>query len=79
MCIASVNWKLDLLVSIPILLISTVLEQQASLSADNDNMSCYVLPETQANRMSLRWTVNLVCMVMVAYVFRYMNLKRFLE
>lgn len=76
---ATINWKLDLLVSIPITIIATALSQQQSFSVENDNMSCYAMPEEQANRMTTRLTVNMLCMVVVAYIVRYTSLKRFLE
>ena len=53
-CLSTISWKLDLLVSIPITMISAALVQQQAFSVENDNMSCFVQPESEANRMSLR-------------------------
>ena len=46
------NLRLELMVSAPLLLISTWLTTKSSYTLDGDNMSCYSLPETIGGQMA---------------------------
>lgn len=74
-----VKWKFDLLVGIPITAISVYFVQRQVFSVENDNMSCYVVPDAIAVRQSNRETYFLILGVAMSYFFRYINLKRFIE
>ena len=56
LCSTFCNWKFDLLISSPIILIFNVIVTKRSLSSEDGNMACYLQPEQEGSRMSLRWT-----------------------
>ena len=73
------NFKRDLLLTAPITILLSIIATSKAYSVDNDNMSCFVEPDKQAIRMSQRWTIQIVAMVVIAYVYRKMTLQRFIE
>ncbi len=73
------NFKRDLLLTAPITIILSIIATNKAYSVDNDNMNCFVEPEKQAMRMSQRWSIQIIAMVVIAYVYRKMTLQRFIE
>ena len=73
------GWRLNLLVSAPLAIISSMIAVNESLSTSDDNMACYERPGLIAGRMSGRWMTLMIAMVIAAYMLRKTILQRFIE
>ena len=56
-----------------------MLATQATLTTDNENLSCFVNQESYASTMSGRWSLQLLTMFGVGYMYRKSTLERFIE
>ena len=50
----SINWKLDLLLSLPLTLIGTVLNVNGSYANEGDNLACFANPNAVASHLGAR-------------------------
>ena len=76
---AGANWKFNVLVSVPLIFISTAMATQRAFKADGENMACYKKADEYDGKMSMRWMILEAVMLVVAYYFRKISLERFIE
>ena len=77
--VSTCGWRLNLLISAPMAIVSSVIAVNDSLSTSDDNMACYETPEPIAGRMSGRWVILMVAITYAGYMFRKTSLQRFIE
>ncbi len=73
------GWRVNLLISMPMAVISCAIAVNHSLTTSDDNMACYEQPELIAKRMSARWIGIIVVCTYASYMFRKIILQRFIE
>ena len=76
---ACANWRFDILVSVPLVFISTVVAAQQAFKAEDDNMACYKQADLYAGKMSSRWMIQEAVMLVGAYWIRRLLIERFME
>ena len=77
--LACVNFKLDVLTTIPLTLISSYIMTQRAFDPADDNMACFENSDKQGVVLSSRQTVNLVSMIAIGYIFRKLSLQHTME
>ena len=65
----SVNWKFDLTICVPILVITHSLCVKYSFNHDDDNLSCYKNPENVSSVLNTRWLMFLTVFIFAIYSY----------
>lgn len=79
MVTACANWRFDILVSVPLVFVSTVMAAQQAYKNEDDNMACYKQADLYAGKMSSRWMIQEAVMLAGAYWIRKVLIERFME
>ena len=73
------NLSLNLVITVPMVLISTIIATSRSLTAEDDNMSCYKQPNLAAHEWTFNWICQESVMLIGAYIYRRITIDRFIE
>ena len=65
--IYSVNFKLDILTSVPISIFAMVKSIQMAFDPENNNVDCYLEPEAHVSDKSAKWMAFLLIVVFTVY------------
>ena len=76
---AACNWRFNILFSVPLVLISTILATQQAYKAEDDNMACYKQGDLYAGKMSSRGMIQEAIMIFAGYLLRTVMIERFIE
>ena len=77
--LACCNFKFNVLFTFPMTIVCIFLVDRQAMTPENDNLSCYVDPETQATKTSSIWFSYLAYQLIIAYMMRRVTLERFCE
>ena len=77
--IASVNWKMDVLITWPLSMVGTAVFIEMAYTTNNGNMDCYLIPDAEAEGLIYGYVVQMAGMAMAGGFMRYMELQRFLD
>ena len=76
----SVNWKIELCFTLPVLILGQIGMQHASFAGENGNMDCFDVPaEEYINQQSSRWLTALIVFGIALHSNRKTELTLFLE
>ena len=73
------NLAFNLAITVPMVLVSTISVTTMSLAPKDDNMSCYMQPETAANEWIFSWMCQEFVMILGAYIYRRITIERFVD
>ena len=79
MTIASANWKVDLTISTPLVLVAQFMTSHTAFSHEDNNMGCFASPKTFAQDYASRWIATVAVVAFAAYTSLKSALHQFLE
>jgi len=76
---SSCNWKIDSILTIPILMVSNTMTTMHAYSTEGNNMECYADPDSVGELVSTKWNLFLVLTYYYIYSMRNHQLTDFVQ